>query len=353
MTIFSSKSHHLAVTVVAMLIHTWTMCIVPSLFADHPWVVYEGQQGPGQQGLGKGKHIVFVTGDDEYRSEEAMPMLAKILAMRYGFRCTVLFAIHPDDGTITPDYQHNIPGTQLLDDADLMVLFTRFRELPDEQMMPIVNYANSGKPMIGLRTATHGFNYGKNKESVYAKYSWNSSDPPGGFGRQVFGDTWINHHGKHGSQSTRGVTNDSLASHPVLRGCDDVWGPTDVYGIVHLPKEAEVLLWGQVIDGMRATDPPVQGAQNDPMMPLAWVREYIGETEKKSRVFCTTMGASTDFQSAGLRRLLVNACFWCLEMEEGIPAEVDVEPVGPYQPTFFGFGKYQKGLKPADHALPN
>ncbi len=60
-------------------------------------VVYEGNQGPG-----KGKHIVFVTGDEEYRSEEAMPMLAQILAIRHGFKCTVLFALDPTDGTIDP-----------------------------------------------------------------------------------------------------------------------------------------------------------------------------------------------------------------------------------------------------------
>ncbi len=52
---------------------------------SEPWVVYAGQDGPGQ-----GKHIVFVTGDEEYRSEEGMPQLARILATRHGFRCTVV-----------------------------------------------------------------------------------------------------------------------------------------------------------------------------------------------------------------------------------------------------------------------
>ena len=168
-----------------------------SLAADaDPWVVYTGEAGPGL-----GKHLVFVTGDEEYRSEEAMTQLAKILALRQGFKCTVLFAIDPADGTINPVNQTNIPGTHLLNDADLMVLFTRFRQLPDEQMKPIVDFANSGKPMIGLRTATHAFNYANNK-SPYARYSWQSRDPEGGFGQLVFGDTWVNHHGNHGSEGT-------------------------------------------------------------------------------------------------------------------------------------------------------
>ena len=340
-------SYPAAMLLPAVLFHGWAMCAVAPLFADNPWVEYSGREGPGQ-----GRHIVFVTGDDEYRSEEGMPMLAKILAVQHGFRCSVLFAIHPKNGTITPDFQNNIPGTQKLDDADLMVLFTRFRELPDEQMKPIVDYTNSGKPMMALRTATHPFDYQKNKHSVYAKYTWNSHDPPGGFGQLVFGDSWVSHHGQHGTQSTRGIINESLASHPVLTGCDDIWGPTDVYGIVHLPPDVEVLLWGQVIAGMQPTDPPVDGAQNNPMMPLAWVRNYQGETEHKSRVFCTTMGAAVDLESAGLRRLLVNACYWSLGMEDELPAKANVDVVGTYKPNFYGFGKYEKGVKPADHALP-
>src|SRR5207244_3454861 len=85
--------------------------------ADDPWIVYDGYDGPG-----KGKHVVFVTGDEEYRSEESMPQLAKILARRHGFKCTVLFAVDRKDGTINPQQLDNIPGLQALDTADLMVI---------------------------------------------------------------------------------------------------------------------------------------------------------------------------------------------------------------------------------------
>src|SRR5688572_24471679 len=86
-------------------------------------VVYEGGQGPG-----KGKHVVLVSGDEEYRSEEALPQLGKILAVRHGFKCTVLFPIDPADGTIHPGVS-NIPGLEALRTADLLVIFTRFRDL--------------------------------------------------------------------------------------------------------------------------------------------------------------------------------------------------------------------------------
>jgi len=93
--------------------------------AVQPWVVYPGREGPG-----KGKHIVLISGDEEYRSEEALPMLARILATHHGFKCTVLFAVDPKTGVIDPECQTNIPGLEQLQSADLMVLFTRFRELP-------------------------------------------------------------------------------------------------------------------------------------------------------------------------------------------------------------------------------
>src|SRR6185503_21298548 len=93
------------------------------------WVVYEGKQGPGT-----GKHIVLLAGDEEYRSEEGLPMLGKILSERHGFKCTVLFSINPADGTIDPNNQTNVPGMHLIDTADLVICQFRFRELPDKDM---------------------------------------------------------------------------------------------------------------------------------------------------------------------------------------------------------------------------
>ncbi len=316
------------------------------LMDEDQWIVFDGCRGPGN-----GKHIVFVSGDDEYRSEEALPMLAKILAVHHGFRCTVLFAIDPNDGTIKPDYQTNIPGLHHLQAADMMVLFTRFRELPDEQMKYIIDFTNSGKPILGLRTATHAFNYTRNPWSPYAKYSFDSRQPVGGYGREVLGETWVSHHGQQGKQSTRGVVNGAMKGHPILKGVDDIWGPTDVYGVTRLAGDATVLVWGQVLEGMTPTDKPVLGPQNDPMMPLVWFKHFTGETGNRSRVVCTTMGASVDLANEGVRRLVVNACYWGVGLEDQIPARSNVELVGAYEPTFFGFGNYRKGLKPSDFPI--
>ena len=309
-------------------------------------VTYKGKQGPGL-----GKHIVLLAGDEEYRSEEAIPQLAKILAERHGFTCTVLFSINPTNGTIDPLVKDNIPGIEALDQADMMIVNLRFRELPDAQMRHFVDFVNSGKPIMGLRTATHAFAYGANKQSPFAKYDWQSKSWPGGFGQQVLGETWVNHHGNHGKESTLGVVNKAVANHPILKGASTIWGPTDVYTVAHLPKDATVLVYGQVLQGMNPADPPVAGPKNNPMMPLIWIREYTGEKGKTSRIVTTTMGAGVDLQSEGLRRVLVNGCYWGLGFEDRIPDRSNVECVGDYKPTYFGFGKFVPGVKPADLEL--
>ncbi|HEV3257637.1 MAG TPA: hypothetical protein VG013_12195, partial [Gemmataceae bacterium] len=91
--------------------------------------------------------------------------------------------------------------------------------------------------------------------------------------------------------------------------------------------------------------------QNDPMMPVAWVKTYTGTSGKTARVFATTMGASQDLQSEGLRRLLVNACYWATGMEAKIPDQADVRLVGEYKPRPFGGGGFKQGRKPSDYAL--
>ncbi|TWT31845.1 ThuA domain-containing protein [Blastopirellula retiformator] len=313
--------------------------------AADPWVVYPGGEGPGA-----GKHIVLVSGDDEYRSEEMLPALGKILSQRHGFKCTVLFPIDPKSGEIVPTHQTNIPGTKALADADLMIMLTRFRNLPKEQMEPILDYVKSGKPIIALRTSTHAFNFPK--DSPYAKYTFNAGgDFKGGFGRQILGETWVNHHGHHGRESTRGVINPAMKDHPILRGVTDIWGPTDVYGITKLPETAEVLVNGQVLNGMEPNDPPVEGKKNDPMMPIIWLNKYTGENGVVTPSLTSTFGSAVDFESEDYRRLLVNASYYFTGLADKIDGKANVELVGEYEPTFFGFGKFKTGTTPADYEL--
>jgi hypothetical protein len=102
---------------------------------------------------------------------------------------------------------------------------------------------------------------------------------------------------------------------------------------------------------MKPEDKPLAGKKNDPMMPLVWVRNYTGELGKTCRVICTTMGASTDLENEGLRRLCVNACYWGVGLEDKISSQSNIEYVGEYKPTPFGFGKFKRGVKPSDWEL--
>ncbi|GMW03326.1 MAG: hypothetical protein AMXMBFR84_44600 [Candidatus Hydrogenedentota bacterium] len=318
--------------------------------AEDLWVTYDGGDVPG-----KGKRIVLVSGDEEYRSEEVLPQLGKILAVHHGFHCTVLFATHPD-GYIDPNFNVNIPGLDALDAADLLVLFTRFRDLPDEQMEPIERYLKAGKPVIGIRTATHAFN--ADPSSNWYHYSNGFEGDPqewkDGFGRLVLGEKWISHHGKHKYESTLGITDPGAESHPIVRGLKEgsIWGATDVYGVrLPLPDGSEPLVLGQVTEhgdvfdendlhyGMRPeTGKPVAGEKNNPMMPIAWTKPYQIPGGAPGKAFTTTIGSSTDFLSEGVRRLMVNAVYWAVGLEESIPAEgTQVALVGDYRPTKFEF----------------
>src|ERR1700730_2180222 len=219
---------------------------------------------------GRGKHIVLIAGDQEYRSEESIPALARILSVRHGFRCTVLFSTNRQTGQVDPDTIDNVPGLQALRTADLMVLFARWLELPDEQMKEIVDYTNSGRAIVAIRTATHPFNYRKNKDSPYAKYSYNNKEFAGGYGRQVLGETWVRHYGDHQKQSTRGVIAPGMQNHPILKGVHDIWGEADVYAITTLTGDSQPLVMGQVLMGMLPASPP--DTAKTQLMPIAWTK---------------------------------------------------------------------------------
>ena len=345
---------------------------------DQPieWLTYKGNTS-----FQKNKKIVLVSGDEEYRSEEALPQLAKILSTHHGFDCTVLFAQNPSQpGVIAPNYAQNIPGLEHLKEADLMVLFTRFRALPNEQMQYFEDYLMAGKPLIGIRTATHAFNF---KDSTHQWSHWGNyfnqknSGWAGGFGRKVLGVNWHTHHGHHKHQSTRGILAANAASHPITKNIPDdtIWGATDVYGVpLPLPGDAQVLLLGQTINraaeydkndllfGMRPTDKEVATTNpaakepynpNDPMMPIVWLKSYRLEQGKKGTALTSTIGASTDMLNEELRRLLANATYFLLKLP--VPERAKVDLVGAYRPSQFNFhtDKYwkRKNLKVSDYLM--
>lgn len=305
-------------------------------------ITYEPADGPGRD-----KHIVLVCGEWEYRCEESLPMLAKILAQRHGFKSTVLFSMNPIEGTVDPSVKTNIPAMRALDQADLMVVFAMDLELPDDQMKHFVDFVQSGKPVFGIRCSLLSFRYEKNTNSPYAAFDFRN--PAGGYAPALFGEGWRGHYGSHGKESTRGLRAGMDETNAILQGVYDVWGPTDVYRVTNLPADARVFLYGQVLTGMKPDDPP---NWQKAVMPMVWTREISRGLGQPSRVVMSTIGAAQDMESEDLRRLYVNAIYWALGLESKMPAKGDVRYVdADWRASPFGGGKFHRGLKPEDFSF--
>ena len=320
-------------------IFTFIALSLPALADDR--VVYEGEKGPG-----KGKHIVFIASDHEYRGEETCPAIARILAKRYGFKCTVLFG-QTKEGVIKQGSSY-IPGMEVIKEADMLFLFLRFVHPDDKSMAYFEEYLNKGGPILGLRTTTHGFNGLKGK---YAKYNFNNKDPQyeGGFGRQILGETWnpgkgAGHYGRNHKYSTRLHTVPAQAKHPVMLGVKDMHTMAGAYSARPMPNSV-VLATNEVLDSMKPDGKPIP---DKPQQPAVWVRSYKSKSGKEGRVFCSTQGASEDILSEGYRRCIINGTLWCLGMEKVIKPDMDVSFVGPYNPSTFSFRPSVKDAKPGD-----
>ncbi|MEZ6125303.1 MAG: ThuA domain-containing protein [Planctomycetaceae bacterium] len=308
-----------------LIIPTLALCFVVCADSATPadTLVFEPAAG-ADKAVG---HIVLVAGDEEYRTEESMPMLAKILSVRHGFRCTVLFSFGPEGADyIDPRNQAGLRGLDALDTADLMLIGTRFRQPDDAGAAHITKFLNAGKPVLGIRTATHAFNGNGHFGTIGF----------GEFGRRVLGEQWVSHHGAHKRQGARGVIEANLAGHPILRGVKDVFCPSDVYGVVHLTDHDTILMRGAVTETLDPASEPIAGEKNDPMQPFAWIHEYQRpDGSGTGTSFCTTGGASVDLVSEDLRRMVVNAALFLTGQK--VPEKADVSFVDPFYPSFYGF----------------
>ncbi len=259
-------------------------------------------------------HVVFVAGDHEYRSEITMPLLAELLEKHHGFRTSQVIPVD-DQGNMDPKADRSLQGLDALADADLAVFYLRWRTLPDDQMQKIVDYVNSGRPMIGLRTTTHAF---RNQEGDFAR--WNH-----GFGQDIFGQRWITHHGHHSSTAVF----PAISPHPILRGVEPFTGRSWLYHVTPVQGEdVQTLLLGRAIGSSRAEDTP-----HPLIQPVAWTKTYTGDTGQTARVFFTTLGHPEEFTDINMRRLMINSIFWALGKEAQIPADgTQADLVGDYDP---------------------
>ena len=303
------------------------------------WLTYPGSKGPG-----KGKHVVLIAAEQEYRSEQSMPMLAKVLSSHHGFDCTVLFSVN-EKGEVDPtvpapfkdkEKRHNIPGLDHLEKADCVIWISRFMHLPEDQMQHFYDYFDSGKPLIALRTANHGF-WGGLK---YRKGDKNVSL------RDLLGGTFMGHHGGWHREATRGVIVPENRKHPILSGVGDIWGTSDVYRCHNdknpFPEDCKSLVLGQPLINLEKDAPP--NTKKEPL-PVAWTKTWTGNKGLESRIFHFTMGSARDLENDGVRRMTVNAVYWGLGLEKAIEPDRSVAIIGDYKPLKAGFNYEKLGVK--------
>lgn len=308
--------------------------------ASDLWLRYSGKDGPGA-----GKHLVLIAADQEYRSEQSLPMLAKVLSHRHGFDCTVLFSVNSKgevDPTLPAPFKdrsrrHNIPGLKHLAKADCLIWLSRFMQLTDQQKQHFHDYFDSGRPLIALRTANHGFWGGK----AYRKGGRHVRL------REMLGGSFMGHHGGWHREATRGLIVAAHKTHPILTGVTEIWGPSDVYRCHNdkfpFPKNCTKLVLGQPLLNLQADAPP--NKKKEPL-PIAWTTTWTGNQNRASKIFHFTMGSAKDFECEGVRRITINAVYWGLGLEQAIRADRSVDPVGKYRPLKAGFNYKKLGVVP-------
>jgi len=238
--------------------------------------------------------VVFVTGDHEYGGEETLPLIAAELEKNYGFNTKVLKA-SPNQNA-----EKNIPGLEILAQADLAIFFLRWRQLPPEQLEFIDKYLKSGKPVMGFRTSTHAFNFPKGHESV----KWNAFgefalNAPPGWGKAG--------HTHYGHKSTTDVSViEAAKKHPILKGISPNFHVSSwLYRVLpdYPTKGSEWLLMG------KAVNPDKEAIEN----PVAWT----GTNSFGAKIFTTTLGHPEDFQVEDFQHLIINAIHW--ELGKKVP----------------------------------
>ncbi len=301
--------------------------------------------------------IVFLTGDEEYRSEESMPMLARILRRDFDFDVSVGFSVD-EHGFVDPHAAESLTGTDELADADLMVLFLRFRRPDDATFQHVLDFLAAGKPVVAFRTSTHAFRF----ETGSPWADWGSQPDPSfihSFGggeliRELVGQKWITHHG-HFDDGQIPLTDVTLESsqtdHPILRGVEPFAAYSWLYHVEGggdtVAGDPTFLLHGKAL---RSNHEAEGKLDRFPLHnPVAWTgRHHWGDTP--ARVFTTTLGHPYDFKDAAMRRLALQGILWALGQEDRIPpGGVGTDPVGDYAPHNSGFSNAHKtGHHPAD-----
>lgn len=228
-------------------------------------------------------NLVFMIGEDEYLTWETLPEFAMKDVEPLGNHVTVIHADAAD--------KNHFPGlVEALKDADLLLVSVRRRTPLKEQLDAVRAYLAAGKPLIGIRTASHAFALRPKDTLIDDKHAnWQEFDP------EVLGGNYSNHH--RGEDKTILTIAPGAESHSILKGIalSELIGNGTLYKNTPLAKTATPLLIGAI--------------PNQPPEPVAWTHRY---GTKQAKVFYTSLGHVDDFKEPAFRRLMLNAIAWTL-----------------------------------------
>ncbi len=302
--------------------------------------------------------VLFLTGDDEYRSEESMPVLAKMLRRDFGYRVDVGFSLD-EKGFVNPMAANSLTKMKKLKEADLVVMFLRFRRPDDKNFQYFLDYLDEGKPIVAFRTSTHAFRFangaGKNEWGYQLDPNQIHSNAGGEKIRELLGQSWIVHHG-HFDDGRKPLTQVKFqdSKHPILTGVEPFQAFSWLYHVQGggdtLGGNPHIILNGRALrsnkeDRGQLDRYPIEN-------PIAWTKTYDAKGGKKGKVFTTTLGHPYDFKDPNMRRLAIQGILWALGNEDQIPTEgVNTKIPGTYEPNNSGFGesKFKQGMKPKDY----
>lgn len=311
--------------------------LLPGLFASLMMLfAFSGFAIAGDAEARTRPHAVFLIGDREYRSEESMPMLARILKNRHGFDVTLCFSVS-DDGVIDPNRPDYFRGIEALADADLMVVYMSWRQPTPEQLGHIMRYLRSGGAVVGFRPTVLTFEFPKDHPQARLNQEWP---------HEVLGLRWIKHHGQ--ANSTDVTLHEDKKSHPVLRGVGPFHARSWLYYAAdHVHPNVRPLMTGRAVTGAVAG-----GGHFGDLQPVAWIHQRE-QAYGGGRTFFTTLGDPEDFFQESMRRLSIQGMFWAMGIEDRIPEKgLNVDFVIDYSPNRSGFGKvYKQNLRPEDIPL--
>ena len=207
--------------------------------------------------------VCLISGSFEYESAESLAAFKEYLEREYEAECTFIKANGWTD----------LPGIEALDDCDVALFFTRRLRIDGEQLDMVKRYVEAGRPIVGVRTASHGFQ------------NWLEMD------KRVFGGDYQGHYGKGPTSATQIPS--KAKGHPILEGVSPIRSRASLYKNPNIADDTEVLMRGSTPDGNE---------------PIAWTREYKG-----GRIFYSSLGDQNDFQNRTFLRMLANALFWTAE----------------------------------------